>query len=57
MKTLARILWAAFIVLPWLFIAIAALAWSSTTNVGAAVALFCVIIGALAWDELAGQYD
>lgn len=48
-------MWAAFIVLPWLFIAIAALAWSST-NVGAAVALVCIIVAVLAWDKLS-EYD
>lgn len=57
MKAIIRILWAAFIVLPWLFIAVAALVWASTPDVGAAVALFCIVMAALAWDELAGEYD
>ncbi len=55
MKTLVKTLWAAFIVLPWLLIAVAALAWASTIKIGAAIALFCVIMAVLAWDELAGD--
>lgn len=57
MKSILRILWAAFIVLPWLLIAVAALAWASTIKIGAAIALFCVIMAVLAWDELAGDSE
>lgn len=57
LKILVRIIWAAFIVLPWLLIAVAALAWASTIKIGAAIALFCVIMAVLAWDELAGDCE
>lgn len=48
-------MWAVLVVLPWLFMGVAALAFLST-NVGAAVALVCVIVAVLAWDKLS-EYD
>lgn len=57
LKILVRIIWAAFIALPWLLIAVAALAWASTIKIGAAIALFCVIMAVLAWDELADDCE
>jgi len=56
MKAIIRILWATLVVLPWLFIGVAALASASTAQTGAAIALFCIIMGALAWDKLS-EYD
>lgn len=55
MKTLVKCLWAVLVVLPWLFMGVAALAFLST-NVGAAVALVCIIVAVLAWDKLS-EYD
>lgn len=53
MKHLKQIGVALFAVAPWLCVAVSALAFCESTRNGLAVASFCCICAALAWDALA----